>query len=116
MTLTRRGAMAVLTAAPALILTKKSAAQRNLPEIEKGTFNGTSEVLNTYTIPEWFKDAKCGMWAHWGPQSGAEYGDWYARNIYIQGSDQNKYHVATYGHPSKFGHKDICPLWKGDQF
>jgi len=116
MPLTRRHAIVALAGAPALLLPRKSAAQSDLPAIEKGPFNGTAEGLKTYTIPEWFKDAKFGMWAHWGPQSGAEDGDWYARNIYIQGSEQNKYHIATYGHPSKFGHKDICPLWKGAQF
>src|ERR1041385_4672153 len=111
-----RRAVLGMVAAPALILPRKSQAQDSLPEIAKGPFNGTAESLRSYEIPRWFRDAKFGIWAHWGPQSAAEYGDWYARNIYIQGSDQNKYHVATYGHPSKFGHKDICRLWKGDRF
>ncbi len=113
---TRRTTLGLLAAAPSLLLPRKSAAQDSLPPIAKGPYDGTAEGLKKYKIPEWFRDAKFGMWAHWGPQSAAEYGDWYARNIYIQGSDQNKYHVATYGHPSKFGHKDICRLWKGDQF
>ncbi|HZL57559.1 MAG TPA: alpha-L-fucosidase, partial [Bryobacteraceae bacterium] len=43
-------------------------------------------------------------------------GDWYARNIYIQGQEQYRYHLATYGHPSKFGHKDICRLWNAAKF
>jgi len=43
-------------------------------------------------------------------------GDWYARNMYIEGHVQNKYHVAHYGHPSKFGYKDILPLWKAERF
>jgi alpha-L-fucosidase len=114
--MTRRAACGLLAAGPALLLPRKSAAQDNLPPIEKGPFDGTAESLHAYTIPEWFRDAKFGIWAHWGPQSAAEYGDWYARNIYIQGSDQNRYHVEKYGHPSKFGHKDICQLWKGDRF
>ena len=87
-----------------------------MPAIAKGPFDGTAESLKQFEVPAWFRDAKFGMWAHWGPQSAAEDGDWYARNIYIQDSPQYKYHVATYGHPSKFGHKDICQLWKGDQF
>ena len=53
--------------------------------------------------PEWFRDAKFGIWSHWGPQSVPMYGDWYARNMYIQDTDQYKYHVRHYGHPSKFG-------------
>ncbi|HEX3880926.1 MAG TPA: alpha-L-fucosidase, partial [Bryobacteraceae bacterium] len=116
MKMTRRTVAGMLAAAPALLLPRKSAAQDDLPPIAKGPFDGTAESLHSYAIPEWFRDAKFGIWAHWGPQSAAEYGDWYARNIYIQGSDQNKYHVEKYGHPSKFGHKDICQLWKGDKF
>ena len=79
-------------------------------------FQPTRESLKEYQIPEWFRDAKFGIWAHWGPQSAAEDGDWYARNMYMQGSAQYKYHVATYGHPSKFGFKDVIPTWKGDKF
>jgi alpha-L-fucosidase len=115
MKLTRRAAL-TLAAAPALLLPRKSQAQDNLPSIARGPFNGTSESLKEWTVPEWFRDAKFGIWAHWGPQSAAEYGDWYARNMYIQDSDQYKYHVRTFGHPSKFGHKDICRMWKGDRF
>jgi alpha-L-fucosidase len=102
--------------AAALLLPRKTSAQDTLPDIEKGPFAGSAEALKSYEVPQWFRDAKFGIWAHWGPQSAAEYGDWYARNMYMQGSDQNKYHVATFGHPSKFGHKDICRMWKGDKF
>jgi alpha-L-fucosidase len=90
--------------------------QPYVPLIEDGPFKGTRESLSHYAVPKWFGEAKFGIWAHWGPQSAAEAGDWYARNIYIQGSRQNKYHVEHYGHPSKFGHKDLIPTWKGDKF
>ncbi len=66
--------------------------------------------------PEWFRDAKFGIWSHWGPQSVPMYGDWYARNMYIEGTPQYVYHVRHYGHPSKFGYKDICALWKAENF
>ena len=95
---------------------RASRSRRACPEIEKGPFDGTDEGLKAYQVPEWFRDAKFGIWAHWGPQSAAEDGDWYARNIYIQGSPQNKDHVARFGHPSKFGHKDICKIWTADKF
>ena len=116
MKMTRRTAAGLLAAAPALLLPRKSGGQQDLPAIAGGPFDGSAEALRNWDVPDWFRDAKFGIWAHWGPQSAAEYGDWYARNIYIQGSDQNKYHVEKYGHPSKFGHKDICRLWKGDRF
>jgi alpha-L-fucosidase len=79
-------------------------------------FQPTPQSLQSYEIPEWFADAKFGIWAHWGPQSAAEHGDWYARNMYMQGSEQYKFHLARYGHPSKFGFKDIIPTWHADAF
>src|ERR1035441_4741813 len=68
-------------------------------------FMGSRHSLEGYRIPDWFRDAKFGIWSHWGPQSAIERGDWYARNMYMQGSDQYLYHVETYGHPSKVGYR-----------
>jgi alpha-L-fucosidase len=76
------------------------------------TFVGTRASLQSYQIPEWFRDAKFGIWSHWGPQSAIEDGDWSARNMYMQGSDQYRYHCETYGHPSKVGYKDLVDDWK----
>ena len=69
-----------------------------------------------YRVPDWFRDAKFGIWAHWGPQSSVEAGDWYARNMYIEDQRQYKYHLEHYGHPSRFGYKDLIPLWNGARF
>ena len=79
-------------------------------------FEPTFESLRTYSAPEWFRDAKFGIWSHWGPQSVPMFGDWYARNMYIEGTPQYEYHLRHYGHPSKFGYKDICALWKAENF
>ena len=95
---------------------KLARAAAELPAIVSGPFKGTRESLANWQIPTWYRDAKFGIWAHWGPQSAAEYGDWYARNMYMQGSRQYEYHVKTYGHPSKFGFKDIIPTWKAAKF
>ena len=112
--LSRRQALGLLAAgAPALRLAR--AAGESL-EITPGPFKGTRESLKDWQVPAWYRDAKFGIWAHWGPQSAAEYGDWYARNMYIQGHRQYEYHVKTYGHPSKFGFKDVIPTWKADKF
>ena len=116
MKISRRNAIKVLAGAPALLLTRKFLAQNSIPEIEKGPFQATRESLKAYRVPEWFRDAKFGIWAHWGPQSAAEYGDWYARRMYFQGERQYEYHVKTYGHPSKFGFKDVIATWKADKF
>jgi alpha-L-fucosidase len=91
-------------------------AQETTPQYAAGPFNGTRESLQNYQVPDWFRDAKFGIWAHWGPQSAAEYGDWYARNMYIEGHRQYKYHCQKYGHPSKFGFKDIIATWKAEKF
>ena len=79
-------------------------------------FEPTFESLRTYEAPAWFRDAKFGVWSHWGPQSVPMFGDWYARNMYIEGTPQYEYHVRHYGHPSKFGYKDLCALWKAEKF
>ena len=79
-------------------------------------FEPTFESLRQFECPKWFKDAKFGIWSHWGPQSVPMYGDWYARTMYIEGSDAYKYHLRHYGHPSEFGYKYLCELWKADKF
>jgi alpha-L-fucosidase len=83
---------------------------------ETGPFSVSRESLQGYRVPEWFRDAKFGIWAHWGPQSAVEFGDWYARKMYEQGSPQYAYHLAHYGHPSRFGFKDTIPMWKAERF
>ena len=72
--------------------------------------------LRQYQCPEWFRNAKFGIWSHWGPQSVPMYGDWYARNMYIQGTPQYLYHLRHYGHPSEFGYKDLVKLWHAENF
>ena len=84
--------------------------------IDTGPFEPTWESLRQYQCPDWFRDAKFGIWSHWGPQSVPMYGDWYARHMYVEGTDQYRYHIRKYGHPSRFGYKDIVKLWKAEQF
>ncbi len=85
-------------------------------QIAEGTFEPTWQSLQSFQCPEWFRDAKLGFWAHWGPQAVPMFGDWYARNMYLEGSDQYRYHWRAYGHPSEIGFKDICALWKAEKF
>jgi alpha-L-fucosidase len=120
MKINRRQAMGLLAGAlPAAAYPGYQGPRPQFPpglEIEKGPFEGSRQSLSAYEIPEWFRDAKFGMWAHWGPQSAVEAGDWYARNMYMEGSEQYLYHCENYGHPSKFGFKDTIPLWKAEKF
>ena len=82
----------------------------------EGPFKPTWESLAAYEVPEWFRDAKFGIWAHWGPQCVPEANDWYARQMYFQGHWQNKHHLEHYGHPSEFGFKDIMNSWKAEKW
>ncbi|MFI3321583.1 MAG: alpha-L-fucosidase [Rikenellaceae bacterium] len=85
-------------------------------------FENNLESLAQYECPEWFRDAKFGIWSCWGPQTVPMQGDWYARAMYEQHStNQNKkhvydYHLKNYGHPSEFGYKDLIPFWKAENF
>jgi alpha-L-fucosidase len=116
MKLTRRQTLKLLSAAgPALAVRPSLALGKSLP-ITPGPFKGTRDSLAAYSIPAWFGEAKFGIWSHWGPQSAVEDGDWYARNMYMQGSPQYDYHLKTYGHPSKVGYKDLIPQFKAERW
>lgn len=77
----------------------------------EGPYQPTWDSLLQYEAPEWYRDAKFGVWAHWSPQCVPEAGDWYARNMYMEGSDEYKFQLKHYGPPSTFGYKDLCPQW-----
>ncbi|MES1220942.1 MAG: alpha-L-fucosidase [Bacteroidota bacterium] len=85
-------------------------------ETADSPFKPSWESLSQYKVPDWFRDAKFGIWAHWGAQCQPEFGDWYARGMYQEGSDQYKYHLEKYGHPSKFGFKDVIHEWKAEKW
>ena len=82
------------------------------------------QLAEQYSCPDWFRDAKFGIWFHWGPQSVPEQGGgWYARHMYMKdvgrqqfGKMANPYHLQTYGHPSEFGFKDVINQWKAEKF
>lgn len=86
------------------------------PQVFNPSFTSDIESFRAYQYPEWFRDAKFGIWAHWGPQAVPRQGDWYARRLYEEGGTGYKYHLEHYGHPSKFGYKDIIPLWKAERW
>jgi alpha-L-fucosidase len=100
-----------------LFVAQLLSAQTNLSlPIAPGVFQPTMDSLTNYHCPEWFRDAKFGIWAHWGPQSVPMDGDWYARQMYQQGHAQYQDHLEHYGHPSTNGYKDIIPLWKAEKW
>jgi len=107
-------------AAGAAWLPRTAAAQSSRPvpkrTIAPGPFQPAWDSLLQYKTPDWFRDAKFGLWAHWSAQCVPEQGDWYARQMYLQGHPQYKFHVERYGHPSRFGFMEIDNLWKAERW
>ena len=75
------------------------------------------ESLKQHQVPEWFRDAKFGIYFHWSVYSVPAFeNEWYSRNMYQRGSSANKHHVQTYGEVSKFGYKDFIPQFTAEKF
>lgn len=83
----------------------------------QGPFRPDWESLRKYEPPEWYKDAKFGIFIHWGVYSVPAFGsEWYPRLMYVDGSPEYKHHIATYGTQDKFGYKDFVPLFHAEHF
>jgi alpha-L-fucosidase len=117
MSLSRRVLLKALTSsATAFPLRKILAMPAESRVIAPGPFQPTWDSLKHYQIPEWFRDAKFGIWAHWDAQCVPEAGDWYARQMYMQGNSQYDHHLKHYGHPSKTGFMEFDNLWKAEDW
>ena len=81
------------------------------------TYQATWQSLSSYQIPEWFKDAKFGVFIHWCVYSVPAYGgEWYPRHMYEKDGEYYKHHVNKYGPVDKFGYKDFIPMFKAEKF
>lgn len=77
----------------------------------------SASIAQNYQIPEWFRDAKFGVFIHWGIYAVPAFGnEWYPRHMYQEGSNVYKHHVETYGALTEFGYKDFIPMFKAEQF
>lgn len=85
-------------------------------EVKTGPYSPDWNSLGKWECPEWFKDAKFGIWAHWGPQCQAEDGDWYGRFMYYENTSQFNWHLNHFGDPEEFGLKDLCNAWKAEKW
>ena len=107
---------------PAGTLAMISAAAADSPNRRPGRPPGQNtdpapKRITQHPVAEWFRDAKFGIYFHWGPYSVPAYdNEWYSRNMYIKGTAVYKYHVAKYGGPEKFGYKDFIPLFTAEKF
>ena len=85
--------------------------------IARGPYQDTWESLTAYQSPQWYRDAKFGIFIHWGIYSVPAFGsEWYSRNMYIQGSSEYEHHIKTYGKHTEFGYKDFIPMFKAERF
>jgi alpha-L-fucosidase len=80
-------------------------------------FHDSWASLAAYRTPDWFRDAKFGIFLHWGVYSVPAFGnEWYSRNMYIEGNPAHEHQVKTYGPLSSFGYKDFIPMFKAEHF
>lgn len=85
--------------------------------IAKGPFQDNWDSLSEYQVPKWYKDAKFGIFIHWGLYSVPGFAnEWYSRNMYIQGTTEFEHHVKTYGPQKEFGYKDFIPMFRAEKF
>lgn len=116
--LTRRRVIQLLASAipAAAVARSPDGARVQTPQIAAGPFSASWESLKRCRAPEWFRDAKFGIWAHWTAQCVPEQGDWYARRMYLQGDPAYDFHVRTYGHPSQFGFMQLDHRWTAERW
>jgi alpha-L-fucosidase len=80
-------------------------------------FEPTWESLKQYSIPQWFIEAKLGIFIHWGIYSVPAFdNEWYSRNMYLQGHPAFEHHQQKWGNQFQFGYKDFIPMFTGEKF
>lgn len=83
----------------------------------RGPFQPRWQSLETYRVPQWYEDAKFGIFVHWGVYSVPAFSnEWYPRNMYVENDPVFKHHLAKYGPQLKFGYKDFIPLFKAEKY
>jgi alpha-L-fucosidase len=82
-----------------------------------GRYQPSWESIKQYKVPDWYQDAKFGIFIHWGVYSVPAFeSEWYPRNMYMEGTESFKHHIQDYGPQSQFGYKDFIPLFKAEKF
>ena len=110
--------LALLSLAPARALLAQDQRREELLKIvervsAEGPFRADWKSLEGYQVPEWYLDAKFGIFIHWGVYSVPAFdNEWYPRNMYLVDSPVFKHHVSTYGPQAKFGYKDFIPMFR----
>jgi alpha-L-fucosidase len=90
---------------------------KKMTKLNNFRYEPTWESLNTYQVPDWYQDAKFGIFIHWGVYSVPAFGnEWYPRNMYLPETPEYLHHVETYGPQAQFGYKDFIPQFKAEKF
>ena len=84
--------------------------------VPSGPFAPTVQSFSNYHCPDWFRDAKFGIWSHWGPDSIPGISNNYAHDMWSQGSPDYNWHLAHFGHPSQKGYMDVIESWKAEKW
>ncbi len=113
---------------------EKSVDNKVINEASEGFEASWNSLENVNPSPDWFKDAKFGIYAHWGPVSGAFegadpskwYNGWHGMTMYNDGekvetrngkpSSNFLHHKEKYGDPAKFGYTHIIEQFKPTKF
>ena len=114
----------ILAAAGALALPAVLRAQEVSPVVGDATSRRIAgpvqptmeSLVEHFTVPDWYRDAKLGLWAHWGPQCAPEQGDWYGRHMYLEDNWQGRFHREHYGHPTDHGFIDVIAGWRAERW
>ena len=85
--------------------------------IERGPYKDDWHSLAAYQVPEWYRQAKFGIFIHWGVFSVPAFAnEWYSRNMYVKDSAEYQHHIETYGEHTKFGYQDFIPMFRAENF
>ena len=106
----------IKTAALGLVAAPSLARARGAAATASSFSANWNSLIGGYETPDWFRDAKFGIWAHWSAQCVREQGDWYARRMYLQGDSSYQHHLTNYGHPADVGFLEMYPRWKAEKF
>jgi len=88
---------------------------------ERATYEPTWESLSKHQVPEWFRDAKFGIYTHWGPityatENAPSSMEWYARQMYEPQHRAFSYHRRRFGDQKVVGYKDVIPRFRAEKF
>lgn len=119
-----RGKSSLLVLWPVFLLLQGSGPGQ-VERVGKVRFQATTESLKNYAVPQWYEDAKFGIYFHWAPFSVPAYKtEWYPHWMYSPpgidaGSrfkDIPEHHIQKWGALDKFGYKDFIPLFTAEKW